>query len=87
MNNRTIVFGSPEANAIVSADRGLGKQEDDQRWYIVACEETNVVNYRVKAIDEMDAMDRCLDDGKEVETIDCVDFYPVKAQLDKNQDG
>jgi hypothetical protein len=91
MIDHTIVFGSPEANAILEADQELRKREDrasqSERWYIVSCEETNVANYRVKAIDAMDAMDRCGDDGEHIELVDCVDFEPREATLDTNQDA
>jgi predicted esterase YcpF (UPF0227 family) len=94
MTNRTIVFGSPEAKAVVEADRELRKKEEKEkeanrprRWYLVSCHEMNIVNYRIKAVSEADAMDRCVEDGEESEFVDCLECDPQEATLDSNQDG
>ena len=86
----TITFGSPEAALVLAKDKKLREQEEltqqPKRWYVVGVEETVISNYRVKATDETDALDRCLDDGIYLEAIDCFDANPRGAELDKKQE-
>ena len=77
-----IKFGSPEARAILEADKELRQKEKQQRqgkkWYIVRVEETILVEYKVLAHDEQEAMENYAD-GEQFDILDCVDADALSA--------